>query len=86
MDLSHGGGKGYDAINELMRAMVLRVVDDFNSIGELHDEAVEYMMDDDEEYLFSFYSICKHMNLDPVKTRNKIMYAESKISTRRRAA
>ena len=51
MDLSVHGGKGYDPINELMRAIILRTIEDYNSGGELHAEAVAYMNGDegDEE-------------------------------------
>jgi hypothetical protein len=86
IDMSYSPGKGYDAVNELMRAMILRTVDDFNSTGELHNEAVEYMMDSNDEYIFSFAAICKHLGMDPAKTRFSIMNATHRISTRRRAA
>jgi hypothetical protein len=88
IDLSYSGGKGYCPLSELMRAIILRVVDDFRTPGEFRQEAVEYMMDEDEddEYIFSFFSICKHLGLDPRKTREKIMYGTARISTRRRAA
>ncbi len=86
MDLSFHGGNGYDPMHELMRAMVLRAIDDYNSKGEVHDEAVEYLNSTEEEYIFSFIAICKHFGLDPAKTRYAIMNATHRISTRRRAA
>jgi hypothetical protein len=86
MDLAYVGNKGYDALSELMRAMILRTVEDYNSGGELQEEAIFYMEDDDEEYIFSFRSVCLHLNLDPDKTRFAIMNATHRISTRRRAA
>lgn len=86
MDMSFGSGKGYDPINELMRAIILRVIDDYNSGGELHTEAVAYMHDEEDEYIFSFAAICRHLGLDPAATRFAIMNAQHKISTRRRAA
>ncbi len=86
MDMSYDCGKGYSAVSELMRAMILRTVEDFNSSEELRAEAVAYMMDQDEEYILSFRSICKYMGLDPDKTRYAIMNANHRISTRRRAA
>jgi len=45
MDLSYHGSGGYNPISELMRAMILRTIEDFNSDGELHLEAVSYMED-----------------------------------------
>jgi len=86
MDMSYHGGRGYDAINELMRAIILRTVEDYNSGGELREEAINYMHDEEEEYVFSFQAICRHLGFDPEKTRYMIMNATHRISTRRRAA
>jgi hypothetical protein len=86
MDSAYLLGNGYTALNELMRAMILRTVDDFNSGGELGAEAIAYMEEQDEEYVLSFRAICKHMGMDPDKTRYAIMNAKHRISTRRRAA
>ena len=86
MDAAYLAGSGYNSINELMRAMILRTVEDIRSQNEFADEAMDYMISDDEEYILSFVSICKHLGLDPKKTRHSILYAEHRISTRRRAA
>lgn len=86
MDMSYNSGKGYNSLSELMRAIILRTIDDFNSSSELHDEAVEYLCGEEEEYIFSFIAICTHLGFDPDKTRRGIMHATHKISTRRRAA
>ena len=86
MDMSLVGGRGYNALSELMRAMILRTVEDFNSSGEFREEAIAYMYDEEEEYIFSFRAICKHFDIDPEKTRYAIMNAKHRISTRRRAA
>lgn len=86
MDMSYHPGKGYDPVNELMRAIILRTIEDFNSVGELHDEAVAYLMDEEEDYIFSFAAICRHLGFDPEKTRYMIMTTNRRISTRRRAA
>jgi len=86
MDLAYLGGKGYSAVSELMRAMILRTIEDLNAGGELRAEALEYLMDEDEEYIFSFNSICRYFSFDPVKTRYAIINAKTKIRTRRRAA
>ncbi|MGI6680804.1 MAG: hypothetical protein ACOX3T_04900 [Bdellovibrionota bacterium] len=34
--------------------------------------------EDDDKYLFSFSAICKHLELDPAKTRDAIMNATHK--------
>lgn len=86
MDLSHDSGRGYDPLNELMRAIILRLIDDYNSGGELQTEALEYLEDEDDEYLFSFRSICLHLGLDPEKTRHLIKFPTHRIRTRRRAS
>ena len=86
MDLSFNSGKGYNSLHELMRAIILRAIEDYNSKGELRDEAIAYMTDPEEEYIFSFNAICKHLGMDPDKTRYAIFNAKHRISTRRRAA
>lgn len=86
MDMSFHGGNGYNPINELMRAIILRTVEDFHSGGEFLQEAIDYMEDEEEEYVFSFRAICRHLGFDPEKTRYAIVNATHRISTRRRAA
>ena len=87
METGWATGGSYNPINELMRAIILRVIDDYNSTGELHKEALDYLYaEDDDDYVFSFQAICKHLGFDPEKTRHQIMHAEHRISTRRRAA
>jgi len=86
MDLAYFSGKGYSAISELMRAIILRTIEDLSSGEELRAEALEYLMDEDEEYIFSFHSICRYCGFDPEKTRYAILNAKTKIRTRRRAA
>ena len=84
--MSWDPGKGYNALTELMRAIILRTVEDFKSGGELREEAVAYMADPEEEYIFSFSFICQYLGFDPALTRHEIMNTTRKISTRRRAA
>ncbi len=86
MDLSHMGGNGFNPLHELMRAIILRTVDDYHSKSEFKEEAIEYMFSDEEEHIFSFNAICRHLGFDPAKTRHEIMNTKRKISTRRRAA
>ncbi len=86
MDLAYLGGNGYSAVSELMRAMILRTIEDLQSGSELREEALEYLMSDDDEYILSFISICRYFGFDPEKTRYAIINAKSRIRTRRRAA
>jgi hypothetical protein len=67
-----------------MRAMILRTIEDFNGSERLKVKALDYMFNEDDEYVLSFHSICKHFGMDPVKTRRAIMTAGHTISTRRR--
>ena len=86
--------RGYNPIHELMRAMILRAVEDYQAGGELREDALRYFNGDDgdeddtgqEVYVLSFAFICKHLGLDPKKTREAILNADHRISTRRRAA
>lgn len=86
IDMAYDLGKGYDPVCELMRAIILRAIEDFNSGGELKIEALDYLLDEEEDYIFSFIGICKYLSFDPEKTRHAIMHATRRISTRRRAA
>ncbi|MCB0319497.1 MAG: hypothetical protein KDD60_01145 [Bdellovibrionales bacterium] len=86
MDLSFMWGNGYDPVHELMRAIILRTVEDYNSKSEFREEAIEYLYSEEEEYIFSFRAICRHFGFDPEKTRDAIINATRRISTRRRAA
>lgn len=86
MDLSFQAGRGYSAVSELMRAIILRTIEDLNGDGELRSEALAYIEDEEDEYVFSFISICKYFGFDPEKTRYAILNAKTRIRTRRRAA
>ncbi len=86
MDLAYLGGGGYSAVSELMRAMILRTIEDLQSGPELRQEALDYLMADDDEYILSFTSICRYFGFDPEKTRYAIINAKTRIRTRRRAA
>lgn len=76
----------YSPLSELMRAIILRVVDDCNGNEEVKADAVEYLYGEDDEYIFSFPSICHHFGVDPEKTRDHILYPRHRIATRRRAS
>ncbi len=86
MDIAYLGGTGYTAVSELMRAMILRTIEDLQSGPELREEALNYLMSDEDEYILSFTSICRYFSFDPEKTRYAILNAKSRIRTRRRAA
>ncbi|HMO02976.1 MAG TPA: hypothetical protein PKD37_08270 [Oligoflexia bacterium] len=90
-DMAYDLGSGYCPIKELMRAMILRAVEDYHCGGTFREDALTYMLDQDsddlrDEYVFSFSSVCKYLGLDPAKTREQIINTKTRISTRRRAA
>ena len=88
VDTAYLHNQGYVPENELMRAIILRAIEDLKKGGELERDALDFLYDDEDEYVFSFYSICDHLGFDPVATRECILGAlESgrRISTRRRA-
>ena len=80
---SYTGSVG-ESVSELMRAMILRTIEDFKGSERLKVKALDYMLKEDDDYILSFQSICKHFGMDPVKTRRAIMTAGDRISTRRR--
>lgn len=96
IDMSYFCSKGHTALSELMRAIMLRAIEDYHSHGSHREEAQKYFYaeddfnegdndNEDDEYIFSFRSICKHFEIDPDKTREAIVNAQKKISTRRRS-
>jgi hypothetical protein len=89
VDAAYVVGNGYIAENELMRAIILRVIEDLKKGGEFKEDALAFLDSDEEEYVFSFRAICGHLGFDPSKTRSAILSAIDegrRISTRRRAA
>lgn len=102
MDEAYNHGRGYDAISELMRAIILRTIEDIRHGGEFRQDAIDYLyasFDDgsgdageseEHEYIFSFRAICSTlgMNADMARTNiiNAALHGDRRISTRRRAA
>ncbi|MEY4668202.1 MAG: hypothetical protein RL518_901 [Pseudomonadota bacterium] len=86
IDAEHSTGSVGEAVSELMRAMILRTIEDLHGDERLKVKAIDYMHREDDDYVFSFYSICKHFGMDPGRTRRAIMTAGDRIRTRRRTA
>jgi hypothetical protein len=53
------------AEEELLLAILIAALQDLNESGRKGRKAREYLLSLDEEYLFSFKSICDHLMLDP---------------------
>lgn len=51
----------------LLRAILLTAMSDLKRPGDIQREAVDFFMSEDERYVFSFVSICNHLDLDPKK-------------------
>ncbi|MBN8549851.1 MAG: hypothetical protein J0M12_11100 [Deltaproteobacteria bacterium] len=49
----------------LLRAILLTAMSDLKRQGESHREASEFFLSEDESYVFSFVSICNHLDVDP---------------------
>lgn len=49
----------------LMRAILKIAMDDLQKSGELYRDARAYVLSDDDHYLYSFLSICSHLNVCP---------------------
>ena len=54
----------------LLFAILLSAINDLNKIGGDQRRAVEYFLSPEEDYIFSFRSICDTLRLDP----SKILY------------
>lgn len=49
----------------LLRAIILTALTDLNKPGDLNRQATEFFLSNDEHYIFSFQSICNHLDVDP---------------------
>ena len=54
-----------EAERNLMRAVLNSAIADIQKAGEPAQEAKQFFKNDDEDYLFSFKSICAQLNLCP---------------------
>lgn len=90
VDGSFSSNSAVSPMGELMRAMVLRVVDDVRAGGELREDALAYMDATPEEggddYVLSFKNVASYLGICPKRLRNAIVDPGRSISTRRRAA
>jgi len=49
----------------LLRAILLTAMSDLKKKGDPYRKALEYFLSPDEEYLFSFRSVCTLLDVDP---------------------
>jgi hypothetical protein len=50
---------------ELLRAILQNALLDMNKPGEVGRKAKEYFLNPDEDYVFSFRSVCSYLNISP---------------------
>ena len=49
----------------LLRAVLLNAVSDMNREGEFSRKARDYFLSKEDDYLFSFQSVCSFLNINP---------------------
>lgn len=49
----------------LLLALLLNALSDLNKNGEPHRKATEFFMNEEEDYIFSFRTICSYLSIDP---------------------
>lgn len=53
------------AERNLLRAILLNAMADLKKQGEPSRRALEYFLNPDDSYIFSFMSVCNHLDIDP---------------------
>lgn len=51
----------------LLKAILLTAMSDLKKEGSTSRKAMEYFLNPEEEYLFSFRSVCTYLDIDPDK-------------------
>jgi len=49
----------------LLRAILMNAIADLTRPGEMHRKATEFFTSKEEDYLFSFQSICSYLEIEP---------------------
>jgi hypothetical protein len=49
----------------LLRAILINAIADMNRQGEESRRAKDYFLDREDDYVFSFKSVCSYLNIDP---------------------
>lgn len=60
------------AERNLMRAILRTAFEDIRKRGEAYRQARQYVLSNDEQYLYSFKSICNHLSLCPQTIRARL--------------
>lgn len=51
----------------LLKAILISALNDIKKNGDVKRQAEEFFLNQDEEYVFSFRSICSYLSVDPGK-------------------
>ena len=68
----HQGKDSAEAEKNLMRAILQSAMEDIRKRGEPYRDARRYFLSRDDYYLFSFLSVCHHLDLCPRTIRTLI--------------
>jgi hypothetical protein len=61
----HQGIDPAEPERNLLRAIMLTALSDLRKEGESRKKAIEYFLNPEDEYLFSFQSVCTLLDIDP---------------------
>jgi hypothetical protein len=64
----------------LMRAILRGAMEDMRKGGEPHRDARRFFLCDDDSYLYSFLSVCTHLNLCPLTIRRMVGLREGAVA------
>lgn len=67
--------RGFDPASperNLMIAILRAAVDDMTKNGSRRQEALSFFMNDDDYYIYSFVSICDHLDVCPRRIRKQL--------------
>lgn len=89
VDLGDGQTDTGNPLGTLMRAILIKAIEDFQKGGQLRRDAMRYMFEslsEKEDHVFSFASICETLQLDPQSVRTRIVSLTKPVRFRRRVA
>lgn len=69
----------------LLRAVLLNAMNDLRKDGASAHKAMEYFLNPEEEYIFSFRSVCNHLNIDFKRVLKAAGVYQRKAETRETA-
>lgn len=59
------GDPSSDPEKNLMLAILSTAIADFKQKGQVYQSAKNYLMSDEDNYIYSFISVCSHLNVCP---------------------